>query len=397
MRIAIFTEAYLPHIGGMITNISILAESLITMGHEVLVVSAEPKARDFHVDGMVLKCPAKPAKNQFGFAIANPASNDFFNRLEKFKPDVVHVHTDSPIGQAAIKFASRFDLPMVFTIHDYFENHLHYAATSRFTEPAVRIAGKSRFKDLVDNADVITSASKKATSYLKECKIKRELMVVPNNTDCAYFDYNKVSPSKVQQLKRSLNIPMEKTVALFAGPLVMEKSVEVLLEEWSQEIKAEDNLHLLIIGDGPEAEPLSAWAQDLGISGQVSFLGAAPHEKLLEYYAVSDVYVSASVNDMMSQSVLEANACGVPAVLKHDPENSARIQDGVGGFYYKSPKELAKYLKLLGSLDDDGKRILRKVVRRSVKDIPKNAQAAKMMEVYDKAVHLHFYHPAGVR
>ena len=140
MRIALFTEAYLPHISGIVTNIELLTEQLELLGHKVLIVTSDLQANDFHMQANVLHCPAKPAKNQFGFAVANPSSSDLSARLEKFRPDVLHIHTVSPIGIAATKFAAKYDLPMVFTIHDYFENQLHYAASSRLMGPTARIA-----------------------------------------------------------------------------------------------------------------------------------------------------------------------------------------------------------------------------------------------------------------
>lgn len=397
MRIAIFTEAYLPHISGIVTNLEDLTEQLELLGHNVLIVTSDPKARDFHMQGNVLHCPAKPAKNQFGFCIANPSSSGFSARLEKFRPDVLHIHTASPIGIAATRFAAKYDLPMVFTIHDYFENQLHYLASSRLMEPAARISGRGRFKECADNADIITSASKKAGTYLKACKIKRNLTVVPNSIDSHRFDYARVPLTKISQLKRTLNLGPDKTVALFAGNLVLEKGVDKLLEQWASQIKARDNVQLLIIGDGPEAQPLATWAKELGIARQVSFLGAVPHSKMLEYYAIGDLYVTASQNDLMSMSVLEAICCGLPALVPADPLNPDQIKEGVNGFAYKTAREFGNYVKKFASLDTDGKRILKKVVRRSILDAHVDDQAKKMTEIYEQAVKIHFLEPQESR
>lgn len=392
MRIVLFTEAYLPHVGGIISHVSFLADQLSAMGHQVIVAASDLKARDFHLDGGLLRCPAKPARNAYGFSIANPSSPEFFRILEKFKPDVLHVHTASPIGQAAIKFASRYDLPLVFTIHEYFQHQLHYLC-SRAREPVAKIKYRGQFKDTVDNADIIVAPSKQAEEYLRASKIKRPLTVVPNHVDPLFFDYKNITDSKTQQLRRSLNLPENCTLALFAGRLTIDKGVDVLLEHWASQIKVSDNLRLLIVGDGPEAEPLSVWAQDLKISDQVRFLGAVPHEKMPEYYAVSDVFVSAAAHDLMSMAALEAVACGLPTLLCHDKWNASQLKEGVSGFSYKTPQEFGNYLKQFASLDGERKRILRRVVRGSIQNIPANVQAAQMLDLYEEASRLHFYSP----
>ncbi|MCI9272390.1 MAG: glycosyltransferase family 4 protein [Clostridiales bacterium] len=392
MRIVMFTEAYLPHIGSVISHVSFLAEQLSAMGHQVLVAFSDLKAREFHLDGDLLRCPAKPARNVYGFCIDNPGSTEFFRILEKFKPDLIHIHTTSPIGQAAIKFANRYDLPMVFTIHEYYEHQLHYLC-SKISEPITKIKQRGLFKDSVDNADVITAPSKQAEEYLKSCGIKRSLTVVPNHVDPLFFHRLNVSESKLSQLRRSLNLPLDSTVAIFAGRLTIDKSVEMLLEQWASQIKSTDRLHLLVVGDGPEAEPLSVWAHDLGINGQVSFLGAVPHEKMPEYYAVSDVFVSASSHDLMSNAALEAVSCGLPTLLLHDKWDASQLKEGVSGFSYRTAQEFGNYLKRFASLDADGKRILRRVVRSSIQTIPANAQAVQMLDVYAEAARLHFYSP----
>lgn len=392
MRIVMFTEAYLPHIGSIISHVSFLADQLIAMGHQVLIAASDLKTRGFHLDGDLLRCPAKPARNVYGFCIDNPGSAEFFRILEKFKPDLVHIHTASPIGQAAIKFANRYDLPTVFTIHEYYKHQLHYLC-SRITEPITRLKQRGLLKDTVDNADLITAPSKKAEEYLKDCGIERPLTVVPNHVDPLFFHSQNISESKLSQLRRSLNLPLDSTVAIFAGRLTIDKSVEVLLEQWASQIKPTDHLHLLVVGDGPEAEPLSVWAHDLGIAGQVSFLGSVPHEKMPEYYAVSDVFVSASSHDLMSIAALEAAACGLPTLLLHDKWDASQLNEGVSGFSYRTAEEFGNYLKRFASLDADGKRILRRVVRSSIQNIPANAQAVQMLDVYTEAARLHFYSP----
>ena len=61
MRIAIFTETYLPQINGVVTHIKILKEGLEAVGHTVLIVTADAKAHRHYIEDGVLHCPPTPS------------------------------------------------------------------------------------------------------------------------------------------------------------------------------------------------------------------------------------------------------------------------------------------------------------------------------------------------
>jgi len=69
---------------------------------------------------------------------------------------------------------------------------------------------------------------------------------------------------------------------------------------------------LLLAGDGPEAEPLKRLSETLGVSDRIEFLGY--REDVQQLLAQSDLYVTPSRSEGMSNSILEAMAAGVPVV-----------------------------------------------------------------------------------
>ena len=70
MRIAIFTETYLPQINGVVTHIKILKEGLEALGHTVLIVTADSKAHTHYLKDNVLHCPAHNLKRIYNLDLA---------------------------------------------------------------------------------------------------------------------------------------------------------------------------------------------------------------------------------------------------------------------------------------------------------------------------------------
>ncbi|MUT94720.1 MAG: glycosyltransferase [Subdoligranulum sp.] len=76
---------------------------------------------------------------------------------------------------------------------------------------------------------------------------------------------------------------------------------------------------LLIVGDGPERAVLEQQAQSLGVADRVIFVGAVPPAEVPRYYALGDVFVSASTSEAQGLTYIEAMAAGLPLLCHADP------------------------------------------------------------------------------
>lgn len=114
---------------------------------------------------------------------------------------------------------------------------------------------------------------------------------------------------------------------------------------------------VVLIGSGPMAAQLEALVQQLGLSAAVRFLGEVANDEMPAYLNAADIFVSSSVSDGASLSLLEAMACGLPVVVTDIPSNLEWVNDGVNGRVVptRSPAELANsVVELL--LDPDKRR-----------------------------------------
>ncbi|MEG1779419.1 MAG: glycosyltransferase, partial [Oscillospiraceae bacterium] len=283
MRIALFSETYLPSINGVVTHVKTLKEGLEAMGHQVLVVTADCKVRRHHVsDDGVLHCPAFKSTRFYGYSIAKPVSRTRYKLVKEFNPDIIHIHDEYGISLSGITIAKLLKKPLVYTLHTMYDQYLYYISPKLlmpFTQKLVHTYNKF----IADKASAITGPSAKCGAYLSEIGIKSPVTVIPNAVELDMFEKTNANPDIVSQIKEQFNIG-DKTVFCFVGRLGKEKSVDVLFNYLAEEITIKDNIIMMIVGDGPVADDLKKQADKLGISEFVRFTGSIPHDKLNTYY-----------------------------------------------------------------------------------------------------------------
>lgn len=122
---------------------------------------------------------------------------------------------------------------------------------------------------------------------------------------------------------------------MFAGRLLPNKNVELLLEAVQLLIRNRPGLRCLIVGEGPERANLEKLARQFDVAASVTFMDFLPHhDDVIALMKRSKVFVLPSVREGFGLVVLEANACGLPVVTIDHPDNASRdlIEDGRNGF-----------------------------------------------------------------
>lgn len=123
---------------------------------------------------------------------------------------------------------------------------------------------------------------------------------------------------------------------VYVGRLAEHKNVDILLEAIAIASDYTDNpVDTCIIGDGPERDRLERKARELGVDEHVTFEGfVEADEDVIGTIKASTVFVLPSIREGFPNTILEANACGVPSIVVDHPENgsTAVVEDGETGF-----------------------------------------------------------------
>ncbi len=381
MRIAIFTETYLPQINGVVTHIKILKEGLEALGHTVLIVTADSKAHTHYLKDNVLHCPAHNLKRIYNLDLASPVSRTRLKYLREFRPDIIHVHNEFSIGLSGMAIAKILKVPLVYTLHTMYDDYIYYIAPKPLI-PLTKKLSHRYFRMFPQNAAVVTGPSKKCQEYTYEIGSDKKVEVIPNPVELDAFAPQTSTPQQRAQIREQYHIPQDATVACFVGRLGREKSVDVLLRFWAQEMKPQDNMRLLIIGDGPEKEPLEQLAQQLGITDTVIFTGKVLHPDLPPYVHTCDIYVTASLSDTNSISMLEGMAGGLPVLQLYDELNADQVTDGVNGYMFRDAAEMGQRLRQIRDMEPEELQKLKTSVIQSVKNSGAQTLANYIQTIY---------------
>jgi len=171
--------------------------------------------------------------------------------------------------------------------------------------------------------------------------------------------------------------------------------VDVLAKGFALAARQEHSLRLLLVGGGSQAELIRGILAEGGVLDRVHFAGRVPNSDLPAYYQAADLYVSASHSDGSSVSLMEALACGRPALLSDIPSNQEWVVHGQQGGFFRDgdPQSLAEML-LLAVRERDRLPELGQAARRLAEqraDWRKNF--ACLLEAYEEAAR--WQRPAG--
>lgn len=345
MKVAIFTETYLPYINGVVTHIHSLRTGLEMLGHEVMVVTADPHADEFKLENNVLYCPSKEMKKLYGFGLANPFSPKRTKFLDEFAPDVLHIHQEFGIGLYGYRYAKFRNIPYVYTMHTMYDDYLYYVVPNFAIPAAKKVAGKY-FGLLAKNAAEVTGPSKKVEQYMRSNGIYRRVHVVPNPVDLDTFDPEKLNHEESLEIRRQLGYADSDFLVSFVGRIGREKGFDTLINYWNEALSDDKDIKLMIIGEGPDRPELMQMVKDLNLEDQIRFIGKIDHHELAPTLFSCDMYVTASLSDTNSISMLEAMALGMPVAHIKDELNQGQVVEGVNGYIYNNAQEMAEKIKL---------------------------------------------------
>jgi len=326
VKVALFTNNYLPFRGGVTTSVETLRRGLEGRGHEAWVFAPRfPGAVD--TCSRIVRYPSLPAATYPEFSLAVPWSRAVSARVRAERFDVFHAHHPFLLGPLARRLARRERRPLVFTYHTRYDKYAHYVPLPRRLVAAAAVGLSTRFSA---RANAVIAPSALVRDELTARGVRTPIAVVPTGVDLAHF-----APGDSAAARRALGLATDDRVLLYVGRLDREKSVERILMAFDRVAGTVPHARLVLAGHGTEADALRRQARALPTSDRITFLGVRPHDALVECYRAADLFVFASETETQGLVLAEAAACGVPAVSVSGPGCDEVVRGGETGILAK--------------------------------------------------------------
>jgi glycosyltransferase involved in cell wall biosynthesis len=315
MRIALFTETFVPKVDGIVTRLRHTVEHLQRNGDQVMVFAPDGGVRDYMgapiygISGFPL-----PLYPELKLALPRPAIG---HALKAFQPDLVHVVNPAVLGLAGLFYAKVWNIPLVASYHTHLPQYLQHYGLGLLEGVLWELlkAGHNQAR-----LNLCTS-----TAMMRELKCHgiERVDLWQRGVDTELFQPTLAS----QEVRRSLSQGHpEAPLLLYVGRLSAEKEIERI----KPVLEAIPDARLALVGDGPHRAALEKHFADT----PTYFAGYRVGKDLAAVFASADAFVFPSRTETLGLVLLEAMAAGCPVIAARSGGIPDIVDDGVNGYLF---------------------------------------------------------------
>lgn len=315
MRIALFTETFLPKIDGIVTRLCHTIEHLQRNGDRVLIVAPEGGIKEYK-GSQICGIPGMAFPLYPELKLALPPVGTI-NKIEQFQPDLVHVVNPAFLGVTGVYYAKRLNLPLVASYHTHLPQYLHHYGLGALEGVLWEI-----LKTIHNQAQLNLCTSTAMVDELVQHGINR-VDLWQRGVDTEMFQPHLASKTMRSRLS---NGHPEAPLLLYVGRVSAEKQIDQI----KPVLEAIPEARLAIVGDGPARETLMAHFADTN----THFVGYLQGLELAAAYASADAFIFPSRTETLGLVLLEAMAAGCPVVAARSGGIPDIVTDGVNGYLF---------------------------------------------------------------
>lgn len=342
MKIALFTDTFLPDVNGVARTLGRWTKYLENHGESCMVFAPDSNdegSRNY-ADTMVERFTSIPflLYPECKLAIPNPIQLN--RKLHAYKPDIIHVATPFNLGLYGLYYARKHKIPAVASYHTHFDRYLAYYNIQWMESMLWKYL--TWFHQPFERIYVPSPSTQKHLEH----RGFEHLEVWSRGVDISRFhpDVNRT------EVLSAYGLNPARFTLLYVGRLAPEKSIDVLLKAYSMlPERIARQAQLAVVGDGPL---LHSFTECYKGRSDIIFPGYAVGEKLRELYAAADLFVFPSATETFGNVALEAMACGTAAVCAAAGGVMDTIAHGQNGWLCQ-PGDAADFAQAIAALFDE--------------------------------------------
>lgn len=382
MKIGLFTDTFYPEINGVATSCLNLERELTRRGHEVHVFAPKCKGWKEHERENIHYIASAPLLVLKDRNCAFPTPLTHWDAI-KLDFDVVHTNSEFVMGIFGRLVARANNAALVHTYHTAWEDYTYYITHGLADETARKITRKYS-QWWCDRFDRVIAPTGKTQGLLERYGVTAPIEIIPSGMDIARFDPKKHSAEQIAAVREECGVKTGERVLINIGRLAKEKNIERVMRVFPALLKCCPDVRFVVVGEGPQRELLGQMARELGVEDAVSIVGPKPWERIDEYYAIGDVFVSASRSETQGLTYVEAMASGCCVCAVEDECLKGVIEDGVSGILTQDT-DAALLAGLIRAFSPEGARIAA-AAPGAARPFSTEAFAEKIEACYEKAI-----------
>lgn len=316
MRIALFTETFLPKVDGIVTRLRHTVDHLQRLGDQVMVVSPDGGLREYKgakiygVSGFPL-----PLYPELKLALPRPAIGD---TLKQFNPDIVHIVNPAVLGLAGLFYSKMLDIPLIASYHTHLPEYLQHYGLGMLEGMLWEL-----LKAVHNQASLNLCTSTAMVKALSSHGIERTDLW-QRGVDTETFQPHLASREMRSRLTQG---NPDRPLLLYVGRLSAEKEIEQI----KPVLESIPGARLALVGDGPHRQALEKHFADT----PTFFVGYLQGTDLGAAFASADAFVFPSRTETLGLVLLEAMAAGCPVVAARSGGIPDIVTDGVNGYLFE--------------------------------------------------------------
>jgi glycosyltransferase involved in cell wall biosynthesis len=311
LRVAVVTETYPPEVNGVAMTIARVVDGLRERGHDLQLVrprqeKGEEADRTEGFHEVLLR--GLPIPRYPHLKMGLPSKRALVELWAWKRPDVVHIATEGPLGWSALQAATRLRLPVVSDFRTNFHAYSRHYGLAWLHKPILAYLRKFHNR---------TQLTMVPTEQLRRDLHDggfRNVSVVARGVDTTLFSPLRRSAA----LRATWGAGPQTQVVLCVGRLAPEKNLGALLDAYRAMRASNDDMKLVLVGDGPARRELEQACPE------AIFAGSRRDEDLAAHYASADAFVFPSLSETFGNVTPEAMASGLP-VLAYDYAAAAKL------------------------------------------------------------------------
>lgn len=369
LRLAIFTETFLPKVDGIVTVACILLDHLRKVGAEAIIFAPGEHPQEY-AGYPIVSVPGVPLPLYPEVIMALPGKRSM-EILQDFDPTLVHVMNPVLTGLKGMRFARALNKPLVLSFQAHLMEMVRFYGFGAFQEP-LWYAHKYVYR----KGDYTLAPSRRIVSQL-EARGFGQVGLWRRGVDVERFkpDY----ASEAMRYELSGGQP-DKTLLLSIGRLAPEKQVEQILPV----LDNVPNTHLAIVGDGPYREKL----EEIFAGRSVTFTGYKSGVELSKAFASADIFMfPSSTIETFGLVAAEAMASGLAVVSSNVGGVPEIIQSGVNGYMFE-PNDLNTMVAQVRDLVEhpDKRRAMAQAARETMIKMSWEEVMNELLITYDRII-----------